>query len=419
MRSSSGWSETIPCPLIQKGILMKYIVLLGDGMSDEKIESLGNKTPLQAANTPNMDHMARCGRIGLAHTVPAGFPPGSDVANLSVFGYDPRSCYTGRSPLEAASMGIDLGPDDVAFRINLVNLEARANTLLMHDYSAGHISTAEGRELVIALQKELGNDEFHFHPGISYRHLLVWRGGNERISATPPHDITGQSILDYLPSGEGAEKLISLMNASQLVFHNHPQYRKRLEANKTPANSIWLWGQGKAPRMQTYAEKFGLSGAVISAVDLVRGIGVYAGLDIIKVDGATGYIDTNYVGKAEAALRALEKSDYVYLHVEAPDEAAHSGNLEHKLKAIEDFDALVVGTVLEGVKKFGGYRILCTPDHPTPLARMTHTSDPVPFIIYGGESTVNPEVAGYDEDSAQRSGLVVQEGFRLMDMLMA
>jgi len=397
---------------------MKYIVLLGDGMSDEKIDSLGNRTPLQAAHTPNMDYMARRGRIGLAKTVPPGYPPGSDVANLSVFGYDPRSCYTGRSPLEAASMGVELGPDDVAFRINLINLEARAGRLLMKDYSAGHITTEEGHELVIALQKELGNEEFQFHPGISYRHLLVWRGGNERISATPPHDITGQSILDYLPSGDGAEKLISLMNSSQLVFHNHPQYRRRLDAGKIPANSIWLWGQGKAPQMETYAEKFGLSGAVISAVDLVRGIGVYAGLEIIKVPGATGYIDTNYKGKAEAALKALETSDYVYLHVEAPDEASHSGNLEHKLQAIADFDAQVVGPVMEGIKRFGEYRILCTPDHPTPLARMTHTSDPVPFILYGGETEEKPGVAGYDEDSAKGAGLVVEDGFRLMALMM-
>jgi 2,3-bisphosphoglycerate-independent phosphoglycerate mutase len=397
---------------------MKYVVLLGDGMSDESIAQLGGKTPLQAAQTPHMDFMAKRGRIGLARTVPPGLPPGSDVANLSVFGYDPRSCYTGRSPLEAASMGVALGPDDVAFRVNLVNLEARGTTLLMKEYSAGHISTEEGCELVIALQKELGNDEFQFYPGISYRHLLVWRGGRDRIIATPPHDITGQSILDYLPSGDGADKLISLMNSSQLVFHNHPQYRRRLDAGKLPANSVWLWGQGKAPQMQTYADKFGLSGAVISAVDLVRGIGVYAGLEIIKVPGATGYIDTNYRGKAEAALEALERVDYVYLHVEAPDEASHGGNLEHKLRAIEDFDAEVVGVVLDGIKKFGDYRILCTPDHPTPVARKTHTAEPVPFIVYAGEDRVNSAVAGYDEESAGSSGLLLEDGFKLMEMMM-
>jgi len=364
-----------------------------------------------------MDFMAQRGKIGLARTVPSGLPPGSDVANLSVFGYDPRSCYTGRSPLEAASMGVELAADDVAFRINLVNLAPRATTLLMQDYSAGHISTEEGRELVLALEKELGNAEFRFYPGISYRHLLVWKGGNEKITATPPHDITGQSILDYLPSGEGADKLINLMNASQLVFHNHPQYKKRLEAGKVPANSAWFWGQGKAPQMETYSAKFGLSGAVISAVDLVRGIGVYAGLEIIKVAGATGYIDTNYRGKAAAALDALERVDYVYLHVEAPDEASHSGNLDHKLQAIEDFDAQVVGVIMEGIKKFGDYRILCTPDHPTPVARMTHTSEPVPFIIYAGEQVQKPGVAGYDEDTAKASGLFVDEGFRLMELM--
>jgi 2,3-bisphosphoglycerate-independent phosphoglycerate mutase len=397
---------------------MKYIVLLGDGMSDEKIDQLGGRTPLQAAKTPNMDFMAKRGRLGLARTVPEGLPPGSDVANLSVFGYDPRSCYTGRSPLEAASMGIELEPDDVAFRINLVNLEPRGGRLIMKDYSAGHISTAEGRELIEALQKELGNDEFQFYPGISYRHLLVWKGGVENIVVRPPHDITGESILEYLPSGDGADKLIALMNGSQLVFHNHPQYRQRINAGKIPANSIWLWGQGKAPAMQSYHEKFALSGAVISAVDLIRGIGVYAGLEIIKVEGATGYIDTNYSGKASAALQALETSDYVYLHVEAPDEAAHGGNLEHKLRAIEDFDALVVGPILEGIRKFGDYRILCTPDHPTPVSLMTHTSDPVPFVIFGGETLVNDGVAGYDEESAGSTGLVVDEGFRLMEMLL-
>lgn len=393
-------------------------MLLGDGMSDEPVAQLGGKTPLQAATTPHMDFMAQRGRIGLARTVPPGLPPGSDVANLSIFGYDPRTCYTGRSPLEAASMGVELGLDDVAFRVNLINLEARGNKLLMKEYSAGHISTEDGCELIHALQKELGNEEFQFYPGISYRHLLVWKGGSDQIGATPPHDITGQSILEYLPVGEGADKLINLMNASQLIFHNHPQFRRRLDAGKIPANSVWLWGQGKAPNMQTYKQKFGLSGAVISAVDLVRGIGVYAGLEIIKVPGATGYIDTNYRGKAEAALAALERVDYVYLHVEAPDEASHGGNLEHKLQAIEDFDAEVVGVVLEGIKKFGDYRILCTPDHPTPVARMTHTADPVPFVIYAGEDRVNSGVAGYDEESARQSGLLLDDGFRLMEMIM-
>lgn len=397
---------------------MKYIVLLGDGMSDEAVKDLDGKTPLQAAKTPHMDAMARRGRIGLAHTVPKGLPPGSDVANLSVFGYDPRTCYTGRSPLEAASMGVQLGPNDVAFRVNLVNLLPTKGTLVMNDYSAGHISTEEGRELIEAIQQQIGDDEFQFYPGVGYRHLMVWRNGKSGMSATPPHDISGKSILDYLPKGEGADKLIYLMNSSQMILNNHPQYRRRLEADKIPANSIWLWGHGKAPRMEPFKEKFGLTGAVISAVDLINGIGIGAGLDVIRVEGATGYLDTNYEGKVQAALEALETHDYVYLHVEAPDEASHSGNLSHKLQAIEDFDAKVVGPIMEGIRRFGSFRILCTPDHPTPLRLKTHTDAPVPFIIYDGGESEDDSIAGYDEDSARTSGLVLEEGHRLMELLL-
>lgn len=397
---------------------MKYIVLLGDGMSDQKMDELGGKTPLQAAKTPHMDYMAKRGRLGLARTVPDGLPPGSDVANLSVFGYDPITCYTGRSPLEAASMGVELGKDDVAFRVNLVNLQPHAGKLYMNDYSAGHITTADGRELIEALQEHLGDEEFQFFPGVGYRHLMVWRNGKDKITATPPHDITGREILEFLPQGEGAEKLINLMNASQLFFFNHPQFKRRHENNEVPANSIWLWGHGKSPKMATFAEKFGLSGAVISAVDLIKGIGVYAGLDIIDVPGATGYIDTNYRGKADAALQALQEHDYVYLHVEAPDEASHSGKLQDKIQAIEQFDELVVGPVMEGIRRFGQFRILCAPDHPTPVSLMTHTSDPVPFILYSGEETVIDSVAGYDEESAAATGLIVQEGPQLMKMMM-
>jgi 2,3-bisphosphoglycerate-independent phosphoglycerate mutase len=315
-------------------------------------------------------------------------------------------------------MGVELAPDDVAFRVNLVNLSPRGNRMIMQDYSAGHISTEEGGELIEALKAETAGDEFQFHPGVGYRHLLVWRGGKVDLITVPPHDITGKDILPHLPQGEGAKRLIELMNTSQMVFFNHPQYRKRVDAGKVPANSIWLWGQGKRPTMVPFRQKFGLTGAVISAVDLIRGIGVCAGLEIIKVPGATGYIDTNYRGKAEAALDALERHDFVYLHVEAPDEASHSGNLEHKMKAIEDFDAQIVGPILEGVKKFDSYRVLCTPDHPTPVARMTHTSDPVPFVLYSGENLENPAIIGYDEDSAKATGFELKEGFRLMEMLL-
>ena len=396
---------------------MKYIVLLGDGMSDQPLDQLNGLTPLQAAATPHMDFMAQRGRLGLACTVPEGYPPGSDVANLSVFGYDPKSCYTGRSPLEAASMGIELGPDDVAFRVNLVNLEPHAGGLYMKDYSAGHISSEEGRELVEFLQRELGGDEFQFYPGIGYRHLMVWRNGSDKLTATPPHDITGKSVIDYLPRGEGEDRLMELMNHAQMLLHGHPVNKKRDEEEKPPANSIWLWGQGKAPVIEPYLTRFGLSGAVISAVDLIRGIGVCAGLEIIKVEGATGYIDTNYEGKTRAALEALERSDFVFLHVEAPDEASHTGNLEHKIRAIEDFDAKIVGPVLEGIRKFGDYRILCTPDHPTPLSIMTHTADPVPFILYAGETDLKPGVSGYSETAARETGLYLEDGYRLMELL--
>ncbi|MBC8017907.1 MAG: cofactor-independent phosphoglycerate mutase [Verrucomicrobia bacterium] len=396
---------------------MKIIILLGDGMSDVAYSELDNKTPLQAAHTPNMDFMAQHGQVGLANTVPNGLPPGSDVANLSVFGYDPRSCYTGRSPLEAISMGVELGPDDVAFRMNLVTITPHGSKLYMKDFSAGHISTEEARELVETLQKELGSAEIEFHAGVGYRHLMVWRGGKDGMRSTPPHDITAKSVLEHLPEGDGADRLIKIMNSCQMVMHDHPVNRKRKEAGQLPANSAWLWGHGKTPKITMYREKFGLSGAVISAVDLIKGIGVCAGLDIINVEGATGYIDTNYLGKAQAALAALENHDFVYVHVEAPDEASHSGRMDHKIQAIEDFDRLVVGTVLEGIKKFGEYVILCTPDHPTPVHLMTHTSDPVPFIIYRGGETEGNGAASYDEEQAKASGLVV-EGHRLMEMLL-
>ncbi|SNB45559.1 cofactor-independent phosphoglycerate mutase [Geobacter sp. DSM 9736] len=397
---------------------MKYVVLLGDGMSDVKLDQLGGKTPLQAARTPHMDYMAQRGKMGLARTVPEGLPPGSDVANLSVFGYDPRCCYTGRSPLEAASMGVDLGADDVAFRVNLVTLLPQRGQLLMQDYSAGHISTDEGRVLIEDMQKHFGNAEFQFFPGVGYRHLMVWRSGREKLSASPPHDITGKNIIEFLPKGEGAERLIDLMNSSQMLFNRHPVNKSREEAGKLQANSIWLWGHGRSPKIDTFSQRFGLTGAVISAVDLIKGIGICAGLDIINVPGATGYIDTNYRGKAEAALKALEARDFVYLHVEAPDEASHSGNLEHKLKAIEDFDELVVGPVLEGIRRFGSFRILCTPDHPTPIPLMTHTGEPVPFVIYSGEETVHGDASGYDEAAALATGLYLQEGHRMMELML-
>ncbi len=398
---------------------MKIIVLLGDGMSDEPCDELDGKTPLQVAQTPNMDKMAQAGQVGLAHTVPEGLPPGSDVANLSVFGYDPRSCYTGRSPLEAISMGVELGPHDVAFRMNLVTLTPHNSKIYMEDFSAGHIGSEESHKLVATLQEELGDDRFEFHAGVGYRHLLVWRNGKDGMTATPPHDISGKQVLQYLPDGDGAADLINLMNSSQMVLHNHPVNKQRKERDELPATSIWLWGHGKSPVLQSYNEKFGLSGAVISAVDLMKGIGLCAGLEVINVPGATGYIDTNYKGKAEAALAALDRLDFVYLHVEAPDEASHSGNLQHKIKAIEDFDNLVVGTVLAGADRFEDLRILCCPDHPTPVKKMTHTSDPVPFIMYHHGKQNGNGAAGYDEVQAKATGFLLEEGSMLMERLVS
>lgn len=398
---------------------MKFITLLGDGMADEPIAELAGKTPLQAAHTPNMDKLARQGIIGLAETVPQAFHPGSDVANLSVFGYDPATCYSGRSPLEAASMGVELGPQDVAFRLNLVTLGLAGGDLYMEDFSAGHISTAEARELVECLQEELGDDTFQFYPGVSYRHLMVWRGGREDFKLAPPHDLTGKSIRDHLPRTPAAMPLMQITSAAQLLFKRHPVNSKREHAGKHPANSVWLWGQGRRPQMPTLQEKFNLTGAVISAVDLIKGIGVYAGLDVIEVPGATGYLDTNYLGKAEAALEALKTRDFVYLHVEAPDEAAHGGSLADKIEAIERFDRDVVGTVMVKIPELGDYRVLLLPDHPTPVAKMTHTKDPVPFVLAGsgGEFVAKTAATEYSEAAAQASGVVIDPGHLVMAAL--
>lgn len=395
---------------------MKYVVLLGDGMADEPLAELGGKTPLEHARTPRMDALARAGEVGLLETIPKGFHPGSDVANLSVFGYDPATCYSGRSPLEAASMGVELAPEDVAFRLNLVSLIPYYGKLYMEDFSAGHISTEDARPLIASLQEELGSEEFHFYPGVSYRHLLVWKGGRDQLTFTPPHDLTHQSIENDLPKGDGADRLIYLMTSSQLVLKNHSINLLRQIRGDLPANSIWLWGQGRAPRMETMRRKFGVSGAVISAVDLIKGIGVCAGLDVIAVPGATGYLDTNYVGKAEAALEALKTRDFVYLHVEAPDEASHSGNLDDKIQAIEAFDEKVVGTVLDGLPALGDYRVLVLPDHPTPVSKMTHTLDPVPYILYGSGGEFPPvgKVTGFDEKQARSTGAYLDQGHRMM-----
>ncbi len=403
---------------------MKYIILLGDGMADRPIADLGGKTCLQAARTPHLDRLASLGTTGMVRTIPPGFPPGSDVANLSVMGYDPRKYFTGRSPLEAASIGVELGPDDVAFRCNVVTLRitgsrtgpGRMRRAIMEDFSAGHITTAEARLLIEELDGKLGSDRIRFYPGVSYRHLMVWKGGKDALECTPPHDIQDREIADYLPRGEGDEIVNGLMEDSLDLLQAHPVNKARLESGKRPANSIWLWGQGRRPRIPTFREKYGLEGAMISAVDLTKGIGVYAGFAVITVPGATGWIDTNYVGKAEHALHALRSCDVAYVHVEAPDEAGHTGDLRNKLKAIEDFDEYIVGNIVHGMQQFDEYRILVLPDHPTPLALRTHSDEPVPFVIYDNRKERHGDPVPFDEQIGEREGaLRFEEGHRLMD----
>jgi 2,3-bisphosphoglycerate-independent phosphoglycerate mutase len=401
------------------GLSRKYIVLIGDGMADYPVAELGGKTPLQTARTPNLDRLARQGTLGRVNTIPPGFSPGSDVANLTVFGYDPAVYYTGRAPLEAVAMGVKLAPADVAFRCNLVTLLKEDGDTYMEDFSAGHISTEEAGRIVKDLAKELGNEEFNFYPGVSYRHLLVWRNGETslRLKTTPPHDITGGNISPHVPEGDGDEEILWLMNRAQKILPSHPVNLERTRMGKKPGNAIWLWGQGKAPVLKPITHRFGIRGSVISAVDLIKGIGYYAGLEIVNVPGATGYLDTNYAGKAEYALKALQDQDLVYVHVEAPDEAAHNGNLKDKIQAIEDFDRKIVAPILEGAEKLGGYRLLILPDHFTPLTIKTHSPEPVPFIVFSSEEKKNPIKAGrsFDEESAEKAGLLIEKGHELME----
>ncbi|MFA5182681.1 MAG: cofactor-independent phosphoglycerate mutase [Syntrophales bacterium] len=398
---------------------MKYIVLLGDGMADYPVDELGGKTPLEAARTANMDFMAKEGTLGLVDTIPKGFKPGSDVANLTVLGYDPGTCYSGRGPLEAANMGIVLGPNDVAFRCNLITL-GEGDDPIMDDFTAGHITSAEALAIINDLNRELGNEVYRFFPGVSYRHLLVWRNGEETMNTTPPHDITGQRTNGFVPCGKGDREILSLMKKAREVLEVHPANRDRLSKGKKPANAIWLWGQGRAPRMDKLTDRYQITGGIISAVDLLNGIGIYAGLRPIHVEGATGYTDTNYAGKAQQALAALHDLDFVFLHVEAPDEMGHEGNLNGKIKAIEDFDEKVVGTVLRGINKLGDVRVMVLSDHPTPLVMRTHAADPSPFAFYSSLPAENRRSGfSYGETMAKASGLIVSPGYDLMDIFIA
>lgn len=378
---------------------MKYVILVPDGAADQPLESQGGSTPLETARIPNMDFLAKEGLSGTAVTIPSGMTAGSDVANYSIMGYDPREYYTGRGPLEAVSMGLDLGPEDIAFRCNLVT---EGDGCLV-DYSAGHISTQEARELISVLHNKLEDEYTAFHPGMSYRHLLVLKGMKFlECRCVPPHDVVGREITDILPQGPGADRLIALTRISRRLLADHAVNKWRIERGLRPANMIWPWGQGKLPDLPTIPERYGLEGVIITAVDLIKGLGLLAGLEVVEVPGATGYYDTDYAAKARYALEGLRSADLVYVHVEAPDEAGHEGDWEAKVEALENFDKYIVGAFLdETVRINEDFTFLLMPDHLTPIEVRTHVADPVPFTIYypqvvpdGGVSFSERGVAG-------------------------
>ncbi|MCP4642934.1 MAG: cofactor-independent phosphoglycerate mutase [bacterium] len=399
---------------------MRYLILVGDGMADFPLDELDGRTPLDVAAIPAMDQAVADGLTGLYCPIPEGYAPGSDIGNLSLFGYDPGATYTGRAPLEAASQGIELQDGDVAFRCNLVTLADGT----MRSFTSGHITTEEATKLIYSLNVAFADDPAQFHPGVSYRHLCIVSGAAVPVAdlvgtaCTPPHDISDQPYEPHLPAGPARDFLIDLMKRSQSVLRDSPVNAARIAQENYPASSLWLWGQGCAPRMTTYSERFGLTGAVISAVDLIKGIGVAAGLDVINVPGATGYLDTNYEGKVDAALTALEDRQFAYVHVEAPDEAAHEGRVDLKVQAIEDFDQRVVAPCLEHARKDGDIRVLIAPDHATAIQTKTHAGGPVPFVLCG--AGVEPDAASvYSESAAEATGLLVPTGFNLTPAMLA
>ncbi|HMK77479.1 MAG TPA: cofactor-independent phosphoglycerate mutase [Thermodesulfobacteriota bacterium] len=399
---------------------MKYVIIVGDGMADYPVESLKGKTPLMVAGTPHMDWMANQGEIGLVRTIPEGFTPGSEIANLSIFGYNPVRYYTGRGPLEAASLGVKLAADDIAFRCNLVTLKFQGSKIFMEDFSAGHITNEEARKVILDIDKQMGTNEIRFYTGVSYRHLMVLKNGAakfsdlEKLEVLPPHDLIGKEISSCLPQMAGP--VLSLMKESQHLLKNHPVNQAREASGLPPANSIWLWGQGRSPQMIPLKERFGIDGYVISAVHLIKGIGILAGLEVKEVPGITGFVDTNYDGKAQYTLEGLREKDFVYVHVESPDEASHMGNLRLKVEAIEAFDQKIVGTILGGMKEFKQYKVMVLPDHPTPLSVRTHTADPVPFVIYSNEGGgASSHGKAFDEASAAQSGIFIEKGFELIE----
>ena len=397
---------------------MKSVIILGDGMADEPIEALGGQTPLEYAATPAMDRLAKMSEIGMVHTIPEGMSPGSDTANLSVLGYDPKLYYTGRSPLEALSIGVDMEPTDIALRCNLVTLTEEEDTYEQRriiDHSSSEISTEDAAILLDALREALEDDIYRFYVGTSYRHLMIWKNGSV-VELAPPHDHLGQVIKDYLPEDK---ILYEMMKKSYDILVNHPINIDRKRKGLNPANSTWFWGAGTRPALKSFKEKTGQNGVMISAVDLLKGIAVGAGMENIHVEGANGGLHTNYKGKAEAAVKALleDGKDFAYIHIEAPDEMGHQGNLEHKIEAIESIDRYVVETVVRAFEASGeDWRLLILPDHPTPLRIRTHSADPVPYLFY--DSTAPGERSGlYNERQARESGIYIASGHTLIDRL--
>lgn len=387
---------------------MKYALILGDGMADYPVPALGGRTPLEVADTPAMDLLAKTGKVGLVKTVPDGYKPGSDVANLGALGYDAKVCYTGRSPLEALSMGIDMKEDDVALRTNLVTLSEEENfeDKTMKDYSAGEITTAEARELVAFLQEKLGDERFSFHPGVSYRHCLIIAHGSTDMQLTPPHDISGKRIGEHLPKGDFAAELTDLIKRANALLSEHPVNKKRVLNGQNPANSIWFWGQGTRPALENFEQRYGLKGGMVSAVDLLKGIAKGAGMKSVDVEGATGTLSTNFAGKAKAACDLLDGGcDFVFVHLEAPDECGHQGDLEGKIKAIECVDGKILAPVLEHLRASGeDFAVMVMPDHFTPVSLLTHSREPVPFLMYASFRALGDGRA-YNEKSAAESGV--------------
>ena len=398
---------------------MKYIVVLTDGAADTPVKELGGKTPLEAAHKPVMDSLAAVSEVGTVTTVPKGFPPGSDVANLAVFGYDPQKYYTGRSPLEAESIGIPLKLSDTTFRANIVTLsdDEDYESKTMVDYSSDEITTQEAHELIDAVNKQFACDDYEFYGGTSYRHIMVWHNKENDFSLTPPHDISGKVIGDYLPKDD---TIRMLMKKSYDILKNHPVNLDRIKRGLHPANSLWIWGNGTKPDLDVYKNKFGINGTVISAVDLIKGIGYCAGLNVVEVEGATGTVHTNYDGKAAAAIDALKNgSDFVYIHLEASDEAGHRHEIDNKVKAIELADEKIVAPVLKYMRESGeDFHMLIMPDHPTPLEIMTHTSDPVPYVLYKSEAETELNDCKYTESDAIKTGIYVEHGYTLINKLL-